>query len=115
MRAKTDSGPTSNNEEMPDYIQNIFQLMRLVSDANTVQKFTEDFNKGAIRYGDMKKQLAEDMIAFISPIRAKAERIYQDRPYLKKILEEGTEKARTSAKKTLQAGRELIGLEYFQP
>src|SRR6187551_2980226 len=68
MRAKTDSGPTSNNEKMPDYIKNIFQLMSLVSDAGTVQKFTEDFNKASIRYGDMKKQLAEDMIAFISPI-----------------------------------------------
>jgi len=113
MRAKTDSGPTSNNEKMPDYIKNIFQLMSLVSDAGTVQKFTEDFNKASIRYGDMKKQLAEDMIAFISPIRAKAETIYQDRSYLKKIMEEGTEKARASARKTLQAGRELIGLNYF--
>jgi len=113
MRAKTDSGPTSNNEKMPDYIKNIFQLMSLVSDAGTVQKFTEDFNKASIRYGDMKKQLAEDMIAFISPIRAKAETIYQDKPYLKKIMEEGTEKARTSARKTLRAGRELIGLNYF--
>jgi len=113
MRAKTDSGPTSNNEKMPDYIKNIFQLMSLVSDAGTVQKFTEDFNKASIRYGDMKKQLAEDMIAFISPIRAKAETIYQDKPYLKKIMEEGTEKARASARKTLRAGRELIGLNYF--
>ena len=113
MRAKTDSGPTADNEQMPDYIKNIFQLMTLVSEIGTVQKFTEDFNRASIRYGDMKKQLAEDMIAFISPIRAKAETIYQDRPYLKKIMEEGTEKARASARKTLKAGRELIGLNYF--
>ena len=113
MRAKTDSGPTTDNEQMPDYIKNIFQLMTLVSEIGTVQKFTEDFNRASIRYGDMKKQLAEDMIAFISPIRAKAETIYQDRPYLKKIMEEGTEKARASARKTLKAGRELIGLNYF--
>src|SRR5687768_16258266 len=88
MRAKTDSGPTSTNEAMPDYIQNLFQLMNLVSHQSTVQKFIEDFNKASIRYGDMKKQLAEDMIAFISPIRIKAENIYQDKPYLKKIIED---------------------------
>ena len=92
-------GPTSNNEEMPEYIKNLFQLMSLVSQEGTVQKFTDDFNKASIRYGDMKKQLAEDMIKFISPIREKAETIYQDRPYLKKIMQEGTEKARASAKK----------------
>ncbi len=113
MRAKTDSGPASNNEDMPGYIQNLFQLMNLVSDVGTVQKFAEDFNKASIRYGDMKKQLAEDMIAFISPIRAKAETIYQDKPYLKKILEEGTEKARSSARKTIETCRELIGVKYF--
>ena len=29
-----------------------------------IQKFEEDFNNCTIRYGDMKKQLAEDMVAF---------------------------------------------------
>ena len=100
MRAKTDSGPTAPNEEMPDYIQNLFQLMSLASEQGTVEKFREDFNKAAIRYGDMKKQLAEDMIKFISPIRAKAEAIYADKKYLKKIIEKGAEKARASAVKT---------------
>ena len=79
MKAKTDSGPTEPNSEMPDYIKNIFQLMKLVSDESTVQKFTDDFNNATIRYGDMKKQLAEDMVAFISPIREKAEGIYEDK------------------------------------
>jgi tryptophanyl-tRNA synthetase len=112
MRAKTDSGPTAPNEEMPDYIRNIFQLMSLVSEQSTVEKFREDFNKAAIRYGDMKKQLAEDMVGFISPIRAKAEGIYADKQYLKKIIEEGAEKARISAVKTIEKTRELIGLNY---
>lgn len=113
MRAKTDSGPASSNETMPGYIQNLFQLMTLVSEQTTVEKFTEDFNKASIRYGDMKKQLAEDMVKFITPIRAKAEAIYQDNSYLKKVIEEGAEKARTSAKKTIEKARELIGLNYL--
>jgi tryptophanyl-tRNA synthetase len=113
MRAKTDSGPTSPNEVMPDYIQNLFQLMSLVSEEATIQKFTNDFNKASIRYGDMKKQLAEDMVGFITPIRQKAEGIYQDKSYLKKIIEEGAEKARNSAKKTIAKARDLIGLNYI--
>ena len=40
-----------------------------------------------IRYGDMKKHLAEDMVAFISPIREKAESIREDEGYLKKAFD----------------------------
>ena len=47
--------------------------MKLVSEESTIEKFEEDFNNCTIRYGDMKKQLAEDMVKFIAPIREKAE------------------------------------------
>ena len=59
MKAKTDSGPAEENSVMPDYISNLFLLMQLVSDSSTTEKFRNDFNKASIRYGDMKKQLAE--------------------------------------------------------
>src|SRR6478609_3697704 len=39
MKAKTDSGPTEPNSAKPDYIQNLFTLMQLVSNADIVQKF----------------------------------------------------------------------------
>jgi tryptophanyl-tRNA synthetase len=113
MKAKTDSGPTEPNSEMPDYIQNIFQLMSLVSDESTVNKFTEDFNKASIRYGDMKKQLAEDMVKFIAPIRQKANAIRKDEPLLNKIMKEGAERSRESANQTIEATRKAIGLKYF--
>lgn len=113
MKAKTDSGPTEPNSEMPDYIQNIFQLMNLVSDETTVNKFTEDFNKASIRYGDMKKQLAEDMVKFIAPIREKANAIRKDEALLDKILREGAERSRESANKTIEATRKAMGLKYF--
>lgn len=113
MKAKTDSGPSGANEEMPDYIQNLFQLMSLVSEPSTVEKFTTDFNKATIRYGDMKKQLAEDMVHFITPIRAKAEAIYLDKSYLKKIIKDGADKARISAQRTIELARDLSGLKYF--
>ena len=113
MKAKTDSGPSAPNSEMPDYIQNLFGIMNLVSEQQTTEKFKEDFNTANIRYGDMKKQLAEDMVKFIAPIREKAEAIRNDEVYLKTIIEDGAEKARTSAQQTIQLVRELSGLKYY--
>jgi len=113
MRAKTDSGPAEPNAVMPDFIQNLFQLMQLVSAESTLAIFKEAFDRANIRYGDMKKQLAEDMVAFISPIRQKAESVRQDEGYLKKIIVDGAEKARASAQKTIEETRQLIGLNYY--
>jgi tryptophanyl-tRNA synthetase len=113
MKAKTDAGPSAPNMPKPDYIENIFLLMKLVSAADTIQKFEEDYNKAAIRYGDLKKQLAEDMVAFVTPIREKAEAIRQDQAYLRRIMEMGAEKARLSATATMEKVREAIGLKYY--
>jgi tryptophanyl-tRNA synthetase len=113
MRAKTDSGPTEPASQMPDYIQNLFQLMSLVSEESIVQKFTGDFGKASIRYGDMKKQLAEDMVKFIAPIREKANAIRQDENFLNKVIKEGAERSRESANKTIELARKAIGLKYF--
>ena len=113
MRAKTDAGPTEPNSPMPDYIQNLFQLMSLVSDEDTLKKFREDFDKASIRYGDMKKQLAEDMVKFIATIREKANAIRSDESFLNKVIKEGSERSRESANKTIEATRKAIGLNYF--
>lgn len=113
MKAKTDSGPTEPDSVMPDYIENIFQLMRLVSSQEVIDKFTADFNGCTIRYGDMKKQLAEDMVNFIAPIREKAESIRTNEKYLKEIMEKGADKARKSAKATIELVRNAMGLNYY--
>lgn len=113
MKSKTDAGPAEPRSQMPDYIQNLFQLMNLVSEESTVKKFREDFDKASIRYGDMKKQLAEDMVKFIAPIREKAHAIRNDESYLNKIIKEGAERSRESANRTITAAREAIGLKYF--
>jgi tryptophanyl-tRNA synthetase len=115
MKAKTDSGPTAPNAAKPDYIENIFGLMKLVSTADVISKFEGDYNNCTIRYGDMKKQLGEDMVNFISPIREKAESIRNNEIYLKEVMEKGAEKARKSAKATMELVREAMGLKYFAP
>lgn len=113
MKAKTDSGPVEKNSAKPDYIENVFLLMKLVSDKEVVQKFEDDYTNCSIRYGDMKKQLAEDMVRFIAPIRNKVEAILADEKGLKRIMEQGAEKARKSAAATMQLVRQAIGLNYY--
>ncbi|MBN8672774.1 MAG: tryptophan--tRNA ligase [Chitinophagales bacterium] len=115
MKAKTDAGPTEPNSVKPDYIENIFLLMKLVSSEDVVKKFEDDYNNCSIRYGDMKKQLAEDMVRFIAPVREKAEAIRNDEKYLKDVMEKGAEKARKSARATMTLVREVMGLNYFAP
>ncbi len=112
MKAKTDSGPTAPNMPKPDYIENIFQLMKLVSDSEVVDSFEVAYQACTIRYGDLKKQLAEDMVQFIAPIREKAEAIRTDHDYLKKVMDQGAEKARASAVATMGLVREVMGLNY---
>jgi tryptophanyl-tRNA synthetase len=113
MKAVTDAGPGGENEEMPQSVKNLFQLMELVSPADKVEKFRQDHSNAVIRYGDMKKELAEDMIRFISPVREKAEAIYADREKLNWIIQTGAEKARESAGKTIEEARKFMGLDYL--
>jgi tryptophanyl-tRNA synthetase len=113
MKAKTDSGPTEPDSPMPDYIQNIFQLMRLVSKPETLNQFETAYKNCSIRYGDMKKQLAEDMVEFISPVRSKAKELMENEDYLKKLMKLGAEKAGASAGETIKMVRQAMGLNYF--
>ncbi|MBI2729864.1 MAG: tryptophan--tRNA ligase [Sphingobacteriales bacterium] len=113
MKAKTDSGPTENYSQKPEYIENLFLLMRLVSAPGVIKKFEDDYNNCVIRYGDMKKQLGEDMVHFISPIREKVNGILSDEKYLKEVMEKGAEKARKSAKATMVLVKEAMGLNYY--
>ncbi len=112
MKARTDAGPTEHNMPKPDYIQNLFQLLQLTASPETYQSFEQHYNDCTIRYGDLKKQLAEDMIAFIRPIRESAAALQQDEALISKILRTGAEKAHSSAAATLEAARKAIGINY---
>lgn len=113
MKAKTDSGPAEPGAPMPETIANLFLLMQQVSAADVVKSFEKSYHDQTIRYGDMKKQLAEDMVSFIAPIREKARELQQDQAYLNRIMKAGAGKARASAAQTLQLARKLIGIEYY--
>lgn len=113
MKAKTDGGPTEPGTPKPDYIENLFLLMNLVSEQSVISEFENKYNDCTIRYGDMKKQLSADMIRFLSPIREKINDILSDEEYLKKIMREGAEKANDHANKTMTEVRNAMRLNYF--
>ena len=113
MRAVTDSGPTQKNQEKPEAIQNLFTIMDIVSEKETLNFFNEKYNNCEIRYGDMKKQLAKDIIAFTSPLRERILEISSDNDYLHKVVKMGAEKARESASKTLKDVRKAVGFRKF--
>ena len=112
MRAVTDAGPTEPNSEKPEPIQNLFTLMEIVSTPEVYQHFDGLYNDCAIRYGDMKKQLAADINAFCAPIRERILNIQGDKELLSRVARIGAEKARESASKTIDEVRHIIG---FRP
>lgn len=112
-RAISDSGPAKENQEMSEPVKNLFTLMDVISEADTFQFYLEKYNSCNIRYGDMKKQLAEDIISFNAPIRERINNIMADDVYLDKVAREGAEKARESARKTINDVREIIGFKRF--
>jgi tryptophanyl-tRNA synthetase len=109
MKAVTDSGPVEHNQEKPEVIENLFRLMRVVSADDTVKHFDDLYNSCQIRYGDLKKQLAEDMILFTEPFRERIKELKSDEAYVNKVREMGRQKALESARKTLSDVREIIG------
>jgi len=113
MKAVTDAGPTEPYSTKPQAIENLFSLMKIVTKPETIQHFDEQYNNCSIRYGDLKKQLAEDMVAFVSPLTEKIKELSSDNEYLHKVARLGAEKARESAAKTIKEVREIIGFKAF--
>lgn len=113
MRAVTDAGPTEPNSTKPEPIQNLFSLMEAVSEKDTIAFFEEQYNTCKIRYGDLKKQLAEDIIKFTDPLRERIKEVAADENYLRKVVKMGAEKAHESGAKTVKEAREIIGFRHF--
>src|ERR1700743_1774098 len=113
MRAVTDSGPKPETQQKPVEIQNLFDLMKVVSAADTYAHFDNLYNSCQIRYGDLKKQLAEDIIVATSPIREKIKDISTDPAYLRQVARHGAIKARESASRTIKEVRAIIGVRGF--
>lgn len=113
MKAVTDAGPTVPNSEKPEAVNNLFTLMGVVSKPETIDFFNEKYNDCSIRYGDLKKQLAEDIILFLQPIREKIDAITNDDKMLLNVMKRGKEKAHASAANTISEVRKIMGISYY--
>lgn len=113
MRAVTDAGPNKPNQKMTEPVKNLFTILGVVSSQDTYNYFIEQYNTCKIRYNELKKQLAEDIISLTSPIRERILEISSDDEYLGNVVRMGTEKARASASRTLRDVREIIGYRPF--
>ncbi len=113
MRAVTDNGPQSPNSEKPEVIQNLFTLMEIASEKETYDYFDSKWNDCTLRYGDMKKQLAEDIAKTLAPIRERIIEYSSNTELLDKIAKLGAEKARESAAATLREVRKIIGFKVY--
>ncbi|MCI8997691.1 MAG: tryptophan--tRNA ligase [Muribaculaceae bacterium] len=113
MRAVTDEGPTEPNQPISAPVQNLLTLMELTSAPEIVQQYRDAYADCSIRYGDMKKQLAEDILKVTTPIRERYHDIRNDDAYIARVVRQGAERARERASKTLAEVREIMGIRKF--
>lgn len=109
MRAVTDTGPTEPNSPVSEPVSNLFTLLSLVAAPERVDFYKAAYADCSIRYGDLKKELAEEVLSFVAPIQERIREIGADDAYIRKVLSEGAEKARLSSSKTLREVREIMG------
>lgn len=113
MRAVTDEGPKTPNQPVSQSVENIFTLMDLACAPDVVKHYRDAYADCSIRYGDMKKQLAEDLLKITLPIRERILDIQNDDAYLARAVKIGAERARERAAATLAEAREIMGIRKF--
>ena len=111
LKAVTDTGPQTPNSPKPEVIENLFTFLRICSVPEAYNYFDEKWNDCSIRYGDLKKQIAEDIIKTVSPIRERIREYSSNTQLLDRIAQEGAEVARASASQTLKEVRQIIGFK----
>ena len=94
-------------------VANLFTLLELTSTPEVVKHFRDAYADCSIRYGDMKKQLAEDILKVTLPIRERILEIRGDDEYLGRVMRDGAERARETAAKTLADVRDIMGIRRF--
>jgi tryptophanyl-tRNA synthetase len=107
MRATTDSNPAVDFATAGPGVLNllaIYQAFTGASEEEMKSKFT------GMRYGDLKKQVAEVTVAHLEPFQERYRQIRSEPGYLAAVLREGAERVAPIAEKTLQAVKERMGL-----
>lgn len=111
MKIVTDSTPVEAPKD-PDKC-NVFALLKLFASADELKVWDEKYRKGGTGYGEAKKRLAELIIEYFKPYRAKRAELEANPSYVKEVLANGALKARAIARQTLLEARKAIGLNDY--
>ena len=104
----TDTGrEVQFNEKQKPGISNLLTIHSSLSGSSIPEIEKEFEGKG---YGDFKSAVAEVVVEYLRPIRARALELLEDEKSLLKILHEGADKARVVAEKTLADTYKNLGL-----
>ena len=108
MRIVTDSTPV---EEPKDPSKcNIFALLKLVASPDELKDWENKYRAGGMGYGQAKKRLVELIIEYFTPYRQKRAELEKNLDYVQQVLDNGAERARKVALKTIEKVRKAVGL-----
>ena len=119
IRKKVMSAVTDPNRIKKDDLGNpdicmVAYYHNLFTPKEDVKTVCEECRAGKRGCVACKKQLAENIIQYLKPIREKR-KYYEEHPELvDKYLKEGTEKARKTAKETMKKVKKAMKLDYFE-
>jgi len=109
MSITTDS---TSIDEPKDKNTPIFQIYSLLLNKDEKKELESRFDNPGLRYGDVKKKLADRIIDFFQPYREKREYIENHKDYVLEVLKDGAQKASFTADKYLTTARTAMGLNY---
>jgi tryptophanyl-tRNA synthetase len=107
MRATTDSKPAVDYANAGPGILNLLAIYQAFS-GDADDDIERRFN--GMRYGDLKKQVAEMAISHLEPFQQRYHRIVSDAGYLDGVLREGAERVAPIANSTVKLVKERMGL-----
>lgn len=88
----------------------IFSIYRHVAGERDVADLADKYRNGGMSYKEAKDRLAEAIIAYTEPFRAKKAELDADEGAVRAILATGAERARQVANRTLTEVKEKVGL-----
>jgi tryptophanyl-tRNA synthetase len=107
MRATTDSNPAVDLETAGPGVLNLLSIYQAFA-GETNDAVQAEFT--GMRYGDLKKRVADMVIAHIEPFQERYKKIVSEPGYLDGILREGAERVAPIANHTVRIVKEKMGL-----
>ena len=107
--AVTDAGDHPTDSMSPG-VENLFSLMKASGNMEKHDEFLEAYRQGGLRYGDLKSEVAAELIAMTEPIRARKRQILEDKRNIKEQIRASSALVRDRAQKTLAEVKDLVGL-----